>query len=239
MNPLTIHAIQTRIFHARENLLAFLVDSIPHERVHNGMLLAITSKILSLSENRLVGVEMTDKDSLVRKEADIYLGQIAYGHALTIKDGHLIASAGIDESNSESGAYILYPKDTFLSAKLLWQGLRERWQITELAIVVTDSHTTPLRRGVTGFCLGYWGFRGLKNLIGTKDLFGRELKVTQMNLADGLAAAAVLVMGEGNECCPVAIIDNARVDFTHEVDPTETSIPLEHDLFYPILEPLL
>jgi F420-0:gamma-glutamyl ligase len=239
MKPLAIHALKTRIFHNGDNLLEFLLASVPQERVHNKMLLAITSKIVSLSENRLVKVGEIDKDTLVRKEADIYLDKVAYGYALTVKNGHLIPSAGIDESNSETGDYILYPQDCFVSAKTLWLGLREQWQIEDLGVLITDSHTKPLRRGVTGFCLAYWGFRAIRSLIGSKDLFGRELQVTQMNLADGLSAAAVLCMGEGNERCPVAIFDNARVDFVDEVDPTETSIALKDDLFYPLLEPLL
>ncbi len=239
MSHLNIRALKTRIFRPRESLLDFLVESVPQELIHEKMLIAITSKIVSLSENRLVNTDLTDKDALIRQEADIYLGKINYGFALTIKDGHLIPSAGIDESNSETGAYILYPKDSFLSAKHLWQGLRERWQINTLGIIITDSHTTPLRRGVTGFCLSYWGFHALRNLVGTKDLFGRELQVTQMNLADGLAAAAVLLMGEGNECSPVALLEGARVDFTAEVDRKETSISLEEDLYFPLLQPLL
>ena len=71
-------------------------------------------------------------------------------------------------------------------------------------VLITDSHTTPLRRGVTGIALSYWGFSGVQNKVGTPDLFGRTLKMTHVNLADAFAAAAVLVMGESNESTPVA-----------------------------------
>jgi F420-0:gamma-glutamyl ligase len=151
----------------------------------------------------------------------------------------LIASAGIDESNSETGDYILYPKDPFASAERIWTELRQRWGLDRLGIVVTDSHTSPLRRGVTGVCLSYHGFRGVKSLVDTPDLFDRKLRMTQMNYADGLAAAAVLMMGEAAECQPLAVIANAPVDFSAESRPDEVLIPIEEDLYAPLLQAFL
>ena len=144
-------------------------------------------------------------------------------------------SAGIDESNSETGEYILYPKDPFASAHNLWAALRETWKIKNLGVLITDSHTTPLRRGVTGICVSYAGFSAVRNMVGTEDLFGRPLRMTQMNFADGLAAAAVMLMGEGAESQPMALIENAAVQFCQRIDPSEIAIPLEEDLYYPLL----
>ena len=72
-------------------------------------------------------------------------------------------------------------------------------------------------------------------MVGTPDLFGRPLKMTRMNMADGLAGAAVLLMGEGRESRPLAVIRHAGVKFCEKTDPTEILIPLEEDLYYPIL----
>ena len=92
----------------------------------------------------------------------------------------------------------------------------------------------PLRVGTVGVALSYSGFKGVKNLIGKKDLFGRPLKMTRMNLADALAVSAVLLMGEGAECCPLAVIQKAPVIWTQKTDCEEIQIPLKDDLYYPL-----
>ena len=199
----------------------------------------MTSKIVSLAENRLVSRSTIDKKTLVQKEADTYLGEIGHGCFLTIKSGLLIPSAGIDESNSVNGDFIIFPKNPFLSAQNLLQDLRKIWNLKNLGLVITDSHTTPLRRGVTGICLSYAGFNAVRNLIGSRDLFGRELKMTQMNFADGLAASAVMLMGEGAESRPLVVIENSAVEFCETTRTDEINIPLEEDLYFPLLQTFL
>jgi F420-0:gamma-glutamyl ligase len=88
---------------------------------------------------------------------------------------------------------------------------------------------------VTGVCLSYSGFRAVRNLVGSPDLFGRELRMTRMNLADGLAAAAVMMMGEGDESRPLAVIENAEVEFSEDTQPEELRISPEEDLYAPLL----
>jgi F420-0:gamma-glutamyl ligase len=63
--------------------------------------------------------------------------------------------------------------------------------------------------------------------------------MTKINFADGLASAATLVMGEGNESRPLAVISGAEVQFTSETDPSELRVKIEDDLYYPLLEPRL
>ncbi len=200
------------------------------------MVVAITSKIVSLAENRLVARESVSKADLVRRESDRFYGEIGHGCFLTVKHGLLIASAGIDESNSAGGEYILYPEDPYRSARELWTQLREIWNVNELAVVLTDSRTMPLRRGVTGISLSYWGFRALRNLVGQPDIFGREMRMTQMNLADGIAGAAVMMMGEAAEQTPIALIEGMDLEFTPSIPPDEIGIPYEEDLYYPVLK---
>ena len=231
---LSVQPVKTRVFNVGEDLAAFILEAVP--QVEEGSVICITSKIVSLAERRLVPREAIEKQALVRQEADRFYGEIGHGCFLTIKHGLLIPSAGIDESNSAGGDYILYPEDPFASAKSLWLELRERWSVDALGVILTDSRTTPLRRGVTGVCLSYWGFLGLKNLMGTPDLFGRELRMTQMNLADGLAASAVMLMGEGSESTPLTLTSGAQLVFTAQSDRDQLEIPLEEDLYYPILK---
>jgi dihydrofolate synthase / folylpolyglutamate synthase len=235
--PLQIHPITTRIFQARESLATFIVSQVSKDLVRERMILAVTSKIVSLAEGRLQKKSEISKADLIDREAEYNLGEIGYGSVLTIKEGLFIASAGIDESNSESGDYILYPENPFESARHLYAQLGEAWNLNEFGVLFTDSHTTPLRLGVTGLSLAYWGFSGLQNRVGEKDLFGKPLQMTKVNLADGLGAAATLTMGEVNESRPLACIFGAEVAFTPETQKSELRVALEDDLYYPFFKP--
>jgi F420-0:gamma-glutamyl ligase len=241
VNPshsLQVTPVKTRTFKPGEDLAEFVLESLQGAKIEEETVLAVTSKIVSLSENRLVHHE-GPKAELIRRESDHYFGEVGYGCHLTIKHGLFIPSAGIDESNSETGGFILYPEDPFQSACRLWERLRREWRIERLGILITDSHTTPLRRGVTGISLSHWGFQAVKNLVGTPDLFGRPLKVTTVNAADALASAAVYMMGEGNESQPLALLEGASVRFTRATDPKEVQIPYEDDLYSPLFKKTL
>ncbi len=117
---------------------------------------------------------------------------------------------------------------------------QEKYRVRGAWIVITDSHTIPLRRGVLGISLAHYGFVPLKDYRGKLDLFGRELKMTQTNIADGLAAAAVVLMGEGSECTPLAVIRD--VPFVRFVErPAKSRKPFssfeiktKEDLYYPL-----
>ena len=77
-----------------------------------------------------------------------------------------------------------------------------------MGIIITDSTTTPLRLGVTGISIGWCGFEPIYDYVGQKDIFGKILEVSKINLLDSLATTATLVMGEGKEQTPIAIIKN-------------------------------
>jgi F420-0:gamma-glutamyl ligase len=232
-------AVRTDFFRIGQDLADFVIAQIgkSSEKLENGDVLAITSKIVSLSENRLVSKNDIDKKTLVERESDHYLGEIGYGCHLTIKHGLLIPSAGIDESNSEGGAYILFPEDPFASLRILHEKLCSHLKLDQLGLIMTDSHTTPLRRGVTGIALAYWGIRGTRNFVGRPDLFGRTLQMTHVNIVDALASAAVFVMGEADERCPLAIIGGVDLEFLplgEAVNTAEVQIPPEEDLYAPL-----
>lgn len=229
--------LRTAVFRAEEDLAAFVVRSVPRERVAERMVLAITSKIVSLAEGAVVARDSTTKSELIRREAEAYLGETLYGVSLTIKHGLLIPSAGIDESNSADGSYILFPKDPYASAKRLREALRKAWGVKELGVLVTDSHTQPLRKGVTGIGLAHYGFRATRNLVGEKDLFGREIKMTHVNVMDSLAVAAVYAMGEVAECQPLAIVYGSGAEFAETGSAAEIAIAPDEDLYGSLLFP--
>lgn len=227
---LSVRAVRTPIYRAGQDLGQFV-------RSHAGRLperaiLAVTSKIVSVAEGAVRSrAEVADKSELVRAESERWLGEPVPGVALTVAHGLLIPSAGIDESNAEGGAYVLFPRDPWASARRLRDSLRAAWGVNELGVLITDSHVTPLRKGTTGIALAYAGFRGVRRLEGKPDLFGRPLRMSTANHADALAASAVLLMGEADERCPLAVLERAPVEFTDEVDPGEIRIPPDEDLF--------
>ncbi|MCC6277028.1 MAG: coenzyme F420-0:L-glutamate ligase [Oligoflexia bacterium] len=228
---MNVTAIQTPVFHPGQDLLAFLDSQLP--KLENGDCLAITSKIVSLWQNKLVSA-LTDKKTLVIKHADRVLCE-SYKTYLTIKEGILIAAAGIDESNSETGAYILWPDQPFMASKTIWEHLIKTHGLTSLGVILTDSHCTPLRKGVSGIALSHWGFKGVQSHIGKPDIFGRPMIMSQTNVADSLASAAVYVMGEVAEQSPIALIRNAPfIEFCSETDPLECRMPPEEDIFGPV-----
>jgi F420-0:gamma-glutamyl ligase len=229
--------LRTPVFSAGEDLIDFVVRGIPRERISEKMILAITSKIVSIAEGALVPRGEIGKAELIHREAETYLGETLYGVALTIKYGILIPSAGIDESNSVDGSFILFPKDPYASARKLHSALRKAWEVRDLGIIITDSHTQPLRKGVTGIGLAHWGFKATRDLVGEKDLFGREMKMTHVNVLDALAVSAVYGMGEVAERRPLALIYGSGAEFTESSSSAEITIAREDDLYGHLLFP--
>lgn len=204
-------------------------------------IIAVSSKIVSICEGNIVPVSSTTKDELAEKEADLYLPRTSnkYDVMVSIKNGMFIASAGIDESNG-NGNFILWPKDPQASANRIREHLVEKFGMKNIGVIITDSRTLPLRWGVTGIAIAHSGFSYLKSYVGQPDIFGRPLRVEQVNVADTLAAAAVGVMGEGEEQTPLALITEAQfVEFQdrnptqEELDALKTS--LENDIYAGLL----
>src|SRR3989338_4048043 len=223
-----VNTIQTRIFREGENLADFIVAHIP--KLKNGSVLAVTSKIVALAEGRVVTLKnQKEKERLIRAESEWQL-KVLPEWWLTVRDGTVVVNAGLDDSNA-NGKTILLPKDSFKSAEELRKKLKKKYKLKKLGVVITDSRTSALREGVTGVALGYAGFKGVKDYRGDKDIFGRALKVTQTNIADSLATAATVVMGEGNERQPLTVIENAPVEFREKINRKELKIALKYDMY--------
>lgn len=207
-----------------------------------GSILAITSKVISICEGRVVPVRDSDKDELVRKEADLYLPkeENKYSVYLTIKNSQLVATAGIDESNG-GGYYILWPADSQKTANQIREYLTKRFNLKKAGVIITDSKTTPLRWGTSGAAIAHSGFLALKDYIGTQDIFGKDFLMTKAAIADSLAVSAVLAMGEGNEQAPIAVISDVPFVEFQDRNPTkgeieELKIDIEDDLYSPLLK---
>lgn len=236
-----IRAIKTEVVLPNGlDLFAVLDESIAE--LAEGTIVAITSKIVSICEGRTVPFDQADKEELIINESDLYLPKTLsrYGHHFSVVDHTLISSAGIDESNG-AGHYILWPQDSRATANKIRKYLVDRFGVHDVGVIITDSTCQPLRRGTTGICMAHSGFNALRDYIGTPDLFNKPFNVSMASISGGLAAAAVLTMGEGTERTPLAIITN--VDFV-EFQPRDPNsdelallhIPLEEDLFGPFFD---
>ncbi|TAL19892.1 hypothetical protein EPN90_02205 [Patescibacteria group bacterium] len=197
-------------------------------------IVVVTSKIVALAQGRVVTNGPGEKTRWIKRESEqAFRTKWCY---LTLKDGHWCPNAGIDESNAD-GKLILWPRDPYRAARELRRFLRQHYRRQRVGVLITDSRTFPLRAGVTGVALGYAGFGGLRSYIGRPDLFGRPLKMTRTNVADTLASAAVLMMGEGSEQTPLALVTDAPVRFTdRRVDPTELRIAPDDDMYKKLFE---
>ena len=227
---MNVHAVKTTIFKEGDPLASFIKSHIPH--IQENSVIVITSKIVALSEKRTATVEtIKTKEEYIKRESDIAI-PTKYAW-LTIKDGVVMAAAGIDESNAD-GKLILLPKNSFRAANMLRKKLLSLYKVKNLGVLITDSRTLPLRAGVTGVALGYAGFRGIKDYRGKPDIFGRKFKVSRVDVADSLATAAVYIMGEGNEQKPLAVITDSGVQFCEKVDRNELRIAIEDDMYQPL-----
>ncbi len=201
-----------------------LIELMP--KLHEGDVVAIVSKVVALTEGKLR--RMSKKDSM-HEEAEMVLDETMM---LTLKDGMLVPSAGVDTSNIAPGFSLGWPENSYRSAAILRRTLCKKFHLKKLGVLIFDSWITPLRNGIVGVSLGYSGFRGVEDYRGTKDLHGNILQITQRNVADGLASAATLVCGEGRESTPFVIIRDAPVHFTSRaVDPSEIRRPPDDCLF--------
>lgn len=203
--------------------------------------LAVTSKIVSICEGRIVKIGTVDKDTLIKNESERYLprSESKYDVTLTINHNLLVPTAGIDESNG-NGYYILWPKNPQASANKIREYVVKRFGLTNIGIIITDSRSSPLRWGTTGIALSHSGFLALNNYINEPDIFGRKLTMTKANIADGLAMGAVTVMGEGNEQTPLALITDVPFVQFQEINPTNEEIKGLHiDIVDDVYAPLI
>ncbi|MDP6350795.1 MAG: coenzyme F420-0:L-glutamate ligase [Alphaproteobacteria bacterium] len=215
-----------------------------------GDILVIAQKIVSKAEGRTVALgtvspserarelaRETDKDprlmELILSESAEVLrtrpGVVIVVHRL----GFVLANAGIDASNVEPAAdgerVLLLPRDPNRSAAEIRRRLNERTG-ADVGVIINDSLGRAWRNGTVGAALGASGVPGLLDLTGRADLYGRRLRVTEVGIADELAAAASLIMGQADEGRPIVLIRGwpaARPEGTAR----ELIRPKELDLF--------
>lgn len=179
----------------------------------DGDVLVVTQKIVSKAEGAMVEIDENDPLShkpIVEREAVRILRRRGDLIITETKHGFVCANAGIDLSNVARGHAALLPEDSDRSARRIRDHIRGT-QGFSVGVIVSDTFGRPWRRGVTDVAIGCAGIAAVVDLRGTEDAFGRELMVTEVCVADELAAAADLVCGKA-EGVPVALVRG--------VDPT-------------------
>lgn len=233
-----------------DDLAAILLDTLDAsgETPADGDVVVVAQKIVSKAENRyralddvtpspralelaqavnkdprLVEVILSESSEVVRYRTDV----LVVAHRL----GYVLANAGIDSSNLDQGedTVLLLPEDPDRWCRAFRASIRARFGV-DAGVIVNDSLGRAWRNGTVGTALGAAGVPTLLDLRGEKDLFGREMRVTEVGIADEIAAAASLMMGQagqGRPLCLVRGLPYARADG----DGRDLIRPKETDLF--------
>jgi coenzyme F420-0:L-glutamate ligase/coenzyme F420-1:gamma-L-glutamate ligase len=223
-----LFAIKTPLIKPQDNLVRILLQSLRNQDLvlDNGDVVAVSSKAVAFAQGRLAKLaaippspEADDLASryslephfaeLVRREADRIYGGVKKA-ILTYKNGVLTVNAGIDRKNAPEGYVALWPANPQLYAENFRKGIKQQTSKT-IGIVIVDSDVTPLRLGTRGLALAVAGFRPVRDHRGERDLFHKPLLITRHAVADDLASAAHLLMGETDARTPFILIKDAPI----------------------------
>ena len=250
--PLEIFGLKSALIHPGDDIFSALCAAFQNASCppQDRDILVIAESALGTAENSVIrlsdiqpGQEALEFEKLyqidareaelVIRESDVVFGGV-FGVLLTEKDGLLCPNAGIDNSNAPEGCVTLYPKNPSESARQIADAVYKEYGV-RIGVIIADSRTQPLRLGCTGVAIGAAGFLATVDLRGTTDLYGRPLTVTRVAVADNLATAAELVMGESGESIPFALIRNAGAVFDPNAIGIQT-ISREECMYWGVLQ---
>ncbi|MEM2280914.1 MAG: coenzyme F420-0:L-glutamate ligase [Candidatus Bathyarchaeia archaeon] len=211
--------------------------------IRNGDIIVVAHIIVSRAEGRVLPsafarniAELYDKDpalvEVVLREA-ISIRRMADGKIITeTRHGFVCSNSGVDKSNVPGRNCIaLLPEDPDASAKKIRLEIK-RLTGCDVAVIISDTHGRPLRKGEVNVAVGVSGLKPIRDRRGEKDLFGYVLRVKQTAVADELASAAELVMGQADEGIPAAIIRGYKFVKSEDARATELVRPRGEDLFF-------
>ncbi|MGF7117750.1 coenzyme F420-0:L-glutamate ligase [Methanobacterium oryzae] len=219
-------------------------------KVENGDIFVIAETVISKAEGNkidlesikpsLKAMELAEKTGKDPKLVEVIIQEsneiLKVGHDFIIsetKHGFICANAGIDESNVENGMATPIPDDPDKSASIIREKI-EKTTDKEIVVIVSDTQGRAFREGAIGTAIGISGMSPLWDRKGEKDLYGRELQTTSIAVADELASAASILMGQADEGIPVVIIRSVGYTKTlKDNNATSKSLirPKKYDVF--------
>ncbi len=215
------------------DVLSELIHRAGGHQLVDDDVLVVTQKVVSKAEGRLEPVDPQDPRGhkwlvereavrVLRRRGDLVMTETAHGF--------VCANSGVDLSNVERGWAALLPVDADRSARRIRDGIRARTG-RSVGVVVSDTFGRTWRKGVTDVAIGCAGIAAVVDLRGSTDALGRELQVTEVCVADEIAAAADLVMGKSRGV-PVAIVRGVDRGWRREGSVrSEIVRPYHEDLF--------
>lgn len=234
-----------------DNLAELMVAAIQREKtiLNDGDVIVVAHKVVSKAEGRVIRLKdikpserakeiarVTLRDprlvELILQEAKSTVKATLEILIVENKQGWICINAGVDKSNVEDeDAYVLLPINPDDSAEKIRSEILKRTS-KKVAVVITDTYSRPFRRGQVEFAIGIAGLSPFRDYRGQKDLFGHVLKVKNTAVADEIACAAELLMGQGGESMPVVIIKNlGNLAVREDVSSSELLISKDEDLF--------
>jgi coenzyme F420-0:L-glutamate ligase / coenzyme F420-1:gamma-L-glutamate ligase len=219
----SVFGLATGILHSGDSVADRVADAAEKVcgGVQDGDILVIAETAVATSEGSIIDLstitpsarsqELAEKYQMdprtvevILRESDSVVGGIP-GFLLCMKAGTLLPNAGVDASNAPPGCVTPLPKNPDLSAMTIKTAIERRCG-AKIGVLIADSRTHAMRSGCSGVAIGCAGIISVIDDRGRSDLFGRKLEVTKRAVADNIASAAELVMGEADEGMPAAIV---------------------------------
>ena len=250
-----LFAAKSRLIRPGDLLTEKLFEALSRAKlqIKNGDILAVASKVVSIAERNILPLERVEPTGIARKlgrrfalpadfvqvvmdEADNLYGGVP-GVLLTTKKGDATANSGVDRKNAPPQTVIPWPINPHQSAQKIRRAIYQKLG-KRVGVVIVDSRVNPLRLGTVGLAIGCSGFQPVKDERGVKDLYGRRVSITFHALADGIAAAAHLLMGETRETTPFVLVRDAPVKLSVNDRLMPMTLPIEDCLYMSQIEPM-
>jgi len=233
-----------------DNIADLILKTMAQDEIEDGDVFVIAETVIAKAEGNILNLDSiepglkaqelskkTGKDSslieaIIQESNEI----IKVGPDLIIsetKHGFVCANAGIDESNVDKGMATPIPEDPDKSAALIREDI-EKASNKEIVVIISDTQGRAFREGAIGTAVGISGMKPLWDRKGEKDLYGRELQTTSIAVADELAGAASIIMGQADEGIPFVLIKG--VEYTKRLKDNEATSkdlirPKKYDVF--------
>ncbi len=221
-----LYSIKSKLILPGDSVAARFVEalSVARLRVKSGDIVAVASKVVSLSERNIVSLAKVKPTVLARR----------LGHRFGILPE--FAQVVLDESDAVYGGVPGVLLDPQRSAETLRRTLNRKLG-KRVGVVIVDSRVTPLRLGTIGLAIACSGIQPIRDSRGMKDLYGRKARITFQALADGIAGAAQLMMGETRERIPFVLVRGAPVQLSDRTG--SMTLPIKDCLYMSQIPPTL